>query len=414
MPDILQEYANLGLLDIGDDDSRLELLRTAAAELAKEMESSPRLAIYHALAVSAPDPSPTDTVFAEVAEHVQSQWKLYRNRFADVPRELFKAVSLQALATASSSSNDIALGLGYLSRTLLLKNIPLRQQKTVVDFFDRLNGGLENAALELWATRPTGARQQETPVPAVKVTKLDREKISSGVIAAVGPTDLLNQAITNANPYWPANNANWAKELGSRLAEIIATAVETGLLQLNTELQRVNKSVIESLRADPEEKASTWASITRQTQLLWWRKALYSATLKCSYRHLDPADAVVAMSFDYFGIIKEIAPLSAEFLLCEAVEDVCKGGDSVSISQLVKSVQTVSRASVAAHGNLVADRSGLQPLAENLIRLACEKQVAQADVLGPNTASACILARRLYLELQALDLCVLKTPGAAK
>jgi hypothetical protein len=118
MSDILQEFLNLGLLDIEGDDSRLEKLRGAASELAGQMKTSPRMAIYHTLVVSSDDPSPTDASFADVAEQVEKHWNTYWNRFPEVPRQLFKAVSLQALSMVSSHEENTKLAMGYIRRSV--------------------------------------------------------------------------------------------------------------------------------------------------------------------------------------------------------------------------------------------------------------------------------------------------------
>jgi GTPase-associated system-like protein len=46
MTDILQNFLAQGLLDIGDDDTRLTKLRDAATDLQKRFTSEPRIGLY--------------------------------------------------------------------------------------------------------------------------------------------------------------------------------------------------------------------------------------------------------------------------------------------------------------------------------------------------------------------------------
>jgi len=52
---------------------------------------------------------------------------------------------------------------------------------------------------------------------------------------------------------------------------------------------------------------------------LWWSEALYSSSLRCSYRELTPAIATVAMTIDLLNEVSKPTTASVGYLLAEAV-----------------------------------------------------------------------------------------------
>jgi len=107
MNDALNKYLSLGLLDVGDDDSRLEFLRSAAMDLASRFMEEPREALYHALTAFEASPAADDASFAEAGSALETHWSTYRNRFKDNPREVLKAVSFLGLNLATAENKGV-------------------------------------------------------------------------------------------------------------------------------------------------------------------------------------------------------------------------------------------------------------------------------------------------------------------
>src|SRR4051812_24762899 len=106
MADILQEFLSLGLLDIGDDDSRLEKLRSASKDLCGVLQQNQRHSIYHGIVVFTPETTVTDASYNEAEAALQQHWNTFRNRFNDSPTQLFRTISLQALSDLVSKDAD--------------------------------------------------------------------------------------------------------------------------------------------------------------------------------------------------------------------------------------------------------------------------------------------------------------------
>jgi len=406
MSDVLQDFLNLGLLDIDGDDSRLEKLRSAASELAAQMKESPRTAIYHTLVVSADDPSPTDASFADVAQHVEKHWNTYRNRFPEVPRQLFKAVSLQALSIVGGhEDNSAKFAMGYIRRSIPAHADDVRERATIRRVLDKFDSDLEVHASKTWGVR-SGGGNPISGAGAPKVTKIDREKLASSIVAASGPNNIQGQAIPGANPHWPANNQAWTNDFGNRLAETVAAAIEAGLSQVAGEVGKLGKSINEGVNATVVEARRQYSGVEKQNSLLWWRKTLYSSKLGESYRDLEPAEAVLMMTLDLQDLLGGIAPISAEHLLKEAVKDVCAATAEISVSDLAKAAQTTLKPILMEHVGLSTERAGLQPVVECLVRVASGTalDITKSSVLISSKFDPPSLACRLLQEMQALDL----------
>src|SRR5258708_5335259 len=118
MADVLQEFLSWGLLDIGDDDTRLAKLRDAAADLQKRFVAEHRIGLYHALMLYSEKAETEDECLRENGEVLSQHWPTYKNRYPDVPRTIFRGISLQALSAAAEASPQLQIATGYALRSL--------------------------------------------------------------------------------------------------------------------------------------------------------------------------------------------------------------------------------------------------------------------------------------------------------
>jgi hypothetical protein len=396
MSDILQEYLNLGLLDIGEDDSRLESLRLTARDLAQAFRTNPRLGVYHTLVVFAPDVAPDDASFLDVAQRLEIHWKTYRNRFKDVPRQLFKAVSLEAVRSAIDSNENLKFAVAYAVRTVFRPGAAIREQKLLAEFAAMLDAQLEEAARNRWEVQASTKKSEITAAAAPKVTKIDRDPLEASILAACGPNGPAG-AIQGANPHWPPAGQSWSTEFAPRLSETVASAIEQALLRVAGEIGKQNKGLVDLLgdMAPP--------AVAHQIQLLWWRKTLYSTKLGQSYRQLKPSAAMaITMAIDMQSLLAGVSPLSAEYLLREAVEEV-ESNDLVTPQVLADVATGIAKCVLEPMPITTEKRKGLQTLAERLIQKARgDEAMSLGDYFPLQTEKPADLARRLLQELQSL------------
>lgn len=86
----LQELLNLGLVDIGSDDSRFEKMRAAASAFVTRLNEDPGLLIPSTLIAIDNEVDENDPLFALVEELVILEWPTLRNTHVNRPRELLR------------------------------------------------------------------------------------------------------------------------------------------------------------------------------------------------------------------------------------------------------------------------------------------------------------------------------------
>ena len=109
---ILQDFLVCGLVEIGEEDKRLEWLEAAATELAKALIKTKRKLINYTLVALDDDLPETEPVFAEVEAAVTAHWKALRGKFPETPRQLLRGVILAALDKVKE--DDIAASIVWL------------------------------------------------------------------------------------------------------------------------------------------------------------------------------------------------------------------------------------------------------------------------------------------------------------
>src|SRR5690349_9692878 len=162
MADMLQKYLSSGLLDIGDDDTRLTKLREASADLQKLFTSAPRVGLYHALMVYSDKVDVADSCFTESAEALSKHWNTYANKYKDPPRALFRAMAIHAVSETSDKSPDFSAAVAYGLRSLGQHPKTTNEGAILDEYYRDVTHKLEERAVASWRLNSAA------PVPALK------------------------------------------------------------------------------------------------------------------------------------------------------------------------------------------------------------------------------------------------------
>ena len=84
-----------------------------------------------------------------------------------------------------------------------------------------------------------------------------------------------------------------------------------------------------------------WNSLFQmRTQLLWWKEAGYSISLKGSYKTLKVGYLQVVISNDYSSFVPSMYPSSVDYFLKETHNSICPSGEtSIEIISFLKSIE---------------------------------------------------------------------------
>lgn len=334
---MLQQFLDAGMLPIGDADEKFGYLKAAAADLANRLKATPgRIPAYTRVALD-PEISLHDPVMEEAEEAVIMQWNTLRNRFPDRPRQLLRAVILEALRLAVSELGPEGAALVWLSGASYLSHVDLGQERDIVhSFFETLGDDAEAAATAAWLT--PHAETAKLPTPLIKAPELTAPKVNVTQLqklfsAAAGPQDEHGAKGEDPNPTWSNSAPQWSYAFAPRAAQAIAGAVDPVIAALTkdladhaggteTLLRDHAKALRAALTAAMERVDQTVDAERKRMALLWWRQSLYSPSARTGYRTLASPLAALLMAIDLDAQTPPNTPRSVEYLLRETVREV--------------------------------------------------------------------------------------------
>jgi hypothetical protein len=420
MTDILQNFLAQGLLDIGDDDTRLTKLRDAATDLQKRFTSEPRIALYHTLMLYSDNVEPEDECFRENAEILGQHWPTYKNRHPDVPITIFRGISLQALSAASQASPQLQIATAFALRSVAKIPYPNKQGPPLAEFYERSQLELEAKARAKWQAVGVTA---PTPAKAVAVTaaQVDKATLENAIMAASGPNNLQNQAIPNANSVWPNSGQQWSQQFAPKMTEALVTALDslakTSAAETTKYIKGIGEQVASALSGAQQKWGEAMISNARRSELLWWRQSLYSPSLRRSYRDLQPAAAALVMASDFAELAGSCAPVSGDYFLRETVGYVLSSGKTVAQNEVLEQVtaeRDVQERFLAAIPSL-PPREGVKTVVEQLRDGILASPAKSKKSAGRATKSVqedlTFLAVKVYAALQALKAAAEKSDG---
>ena len=332
---MLQELLNLGLLDIGSDDSRYEKMQTAASNLATRFGEEPHLLIPATLLALDEDVDEDDPFFVIVEEIVVTEWKTLRNTHSNRPRQLLRSIAIDALATTSAESFAVSSIIWNIAAPLMRhKQIRLGKSAGLIE--QLLARAFEMAEAEAikraGMSAPRAKRKTKKAAgdaPALNLTGKD-------VARAVGPSNVEGQALSDPNPQWTNNPPNWSYDFTPRMTSAVVKAVNLGTSRLaqciNKDLAlhmaSLQKHIVDELNAAEQlqvELEQVAAAGRLRLDVLWWSEARYSPFLKRGYRELTPPVLAIAAAADLAAIVPPLAPASVSYVLAEMVADTDRG-----------------------------------------------------------------------------------------
>ncbi|WP_401743728.1 GTPase-associated system all-helical protein GASH [Stenotrophomonas geniculata] len=326
--EILLNFLEAGVINVGSDDNKLEKLRETAKDLASVLKKAPSQTVRWTLIAVDPEASADDPVVAEAWTALKKNWTTVANTYQSTPVALLRAILLDALVRTASIDDTVAAAFANSARNML-PHMPLGAEAPVWQAAaEQIEDLVDTRAQAEWMTPEVIQvlpMQYRTPAK-IEVTggayRVNREDLKSDILLASGPHSNENQ-----NPYWPHNNpSEWSKEFSQRIAVAIADAVDSAgkasqvkpvdlSPALNDLASTVENHVSEALKAF----SGATTGLERRTSLLWWKEALYSSSTRKSYRAMKPFTAASMMAFDLFNQVPTFSPASVSAFLNEAI-----------------------------------------------------------------------------------------------
>lgn len=333
--DILLRFLSKNLIDVGGDDTKLASLRQTANDLSSILKKAPRKAAAFALVAFDPNVQKEDPVIAEAADVLQKRWETYINTFAETPVTIFRAMLLDALTKTALENDAVAVAFVASARNTLPLMEVGEERGIWSDVVGEVERKIEERAEAEWATPASITLPQIKidPPPPVRMyisgLKVETNRLSKKFQAAAGPQAYDPQqgtAPTQGNQHWPSQNEHWVFEFGQRAASAVGDAITRMMEEASVKggnpremIENLSATLSRHLTGTVQAVSSATAGLQRRTNLLWWKEAMFSPSIRASYRSIPSSVAATLMAFDMHQQVPTLSPASVAAFLQEAV-----------------------------------------------------------------------------------------------
>ncbi|SFB21416.1 hypothetical protein SAMN04515620_12659 [Collimonas sp. OK607] len=410
---VLQEFLNLRLLNIGGEDSRLEKLGDACHELAQQYAAEPKVAMASLLAAWDPAAGQHPTLVA-IGELLQKHWPTFRGAFQDEPLTLYRAIILEAVMRAMEQQGTLAVAVSLVGANVLPHLNVGQEERILSKILERAQSVTSERITQLWPTKSEPARVATLKLPTLPTLKnTEPNAWFAQVAAAAGPsTNKSDVSITNPNPHWTNQPASWSYEFADRMAPILTDVHDkaaNAALKVSTQaLKTLGDSVVTKLDDFLRAEQTRSNHLSTSNRLLWWRQALYSETANAPYRTLEAPLLALHMAFDMADLLPEVYPPAVESLLFEAVRAAAntRCEEHVAMKELLDTQRQSTRIAASKWLQEQHIPSGCRSLFIQALANSCAAGKAELSQIGFDPETKMTLgdwAIWLLREVKALD-----------
>lgn len=347
---LLQRFFDASLIPTDTTDERLAHYQSAASDLAERFGKSPDDAVSASRVAIDPNCPATDPWFNTVQDAVKVHWKTFLVNNHDAPRQICRAILLEALNTAAENDEIGTLAIWNACSSLLPHFGDGPEQSITREFINKLGSKCETYSSVEWSTGATATENLpkfEIKLPAIKKVQIDKAELTNGFSDAAGQHDAQSESHGNPNPNWPNSGASWSYKFAPRAANAVTVSVNKALATASTANASLSKQLTPALKKHANALGEWVVKSTQRnerfTALLWWKQALYSPSLQCSYRDLPPAGIATALSFDLANVSGAPVPLSVEYFLRETLRNILPENPEVTLAEFLTSANPDDR-----------------------------------------------------------------------
>lgn len=363
---ILQDFLICGLIDIGEQDQRLEWLEAAADALAKGFLKSKRKLVNATLVALDGGLPENEPVFDAVEAAVLTQWKALRAKYPDRPRQILRAVIFRALEI--NQGEEAAASIVWLVGGTFLPHARMGNERPYIEkLITTLGNTAEEAAVARWMAAPP---EKAVKIPALKlkaegseVKPLNVKWMQDALGAAAGSGTVVDGYPNNTFQIYNYQQ-QWAQHFGTHGGKAIVEAFNASLQPLLTHvagtmtrfasaLEEHGTALIAAVRDTLRQSTENQSARERRTALLWWRQTLYSPSRRRGYRGMATGPLVILTAFDLHEQVPPFSPQSVEFLLREVVREVSGADAAIDGGQLLAGLRETASSSGLADLDLL-------------------------------------------------------------
>jgi hypothetical protein len=295
---MIQEFLTNNLIQITDDEIVEKLIKASAVLEKKLSKNKSKITTFTLIAID-PEIKATDPNVLEVQELIINNWKTFTSNCKDIPLTYIRSVIFNALERISEDIN-IANQIWLTSKNII-KYLKLtgKEKELIFEFLFELGIRVEQEASESFGLSKNVVSTLNNNINnIISPTELKKELFAAAV--SVNTT-----GGENSNYAGDDNSDEWAMFYSEKASKGITKVINNAFNKISLEINR-SKELIQN-------------SLTKQfhVQLLWWKEACYSKTLKDSYRITKNGLLQLILAIDYSSFVPFIFSQSADYFLKE-------------------------------------------------------------------------------------------------
>jgi len=407
---MLQQFLNHNFIQITEDDN-LNKLKKACDEVIKKVNKDKSKIASYTLVALDPEIPIQDSSIAEVQEIIIKHWSTFLANAKDTAVTYIRAVMLEALESIAKDQN-LACLIWHTGRNVVKHYNLGREAELLTGFVRGLGNEIEESAIENWAL-PTQSKAEKLAIEIKELTgaTIDKAEIEGHLKAASIHSGLGDGG---ENPQYPSNNAlTWPQFFSTRAAtgitETINKALKKQAKDISANQTNIQEAVSKLLNQVQTEIFQKNSLLQMRTQLLWWKEALYSSSVKKSYRELNPGALHVVMANDYSLLVPYLYPVSVDYFLKEVHRSLYTDSEkTIKFSELMETIKSSSDnlKSIMPEAILPEERSTLLNFIKGIVWNRCTIQQSK-NLVGINeTAEITVTEFALWLfhDMQSLKI----------
>lgn len=327
--EILLSFLEIGVIDVGGDDAKLEKLRATVSDLNSALRKNPTKTSIYTLVAADPGVPATDPTVLEAMAELKKHWTTVVNTFSSTPITVIRAMLFDAVVRAARQDDAIAVAFVNSARNVLPYAESGNEQSIWAAVVTEIEKKVDERAEAEWATpemiaiEPLSYNTPTALLIEAKSGELDRDTLHTKISQAAGPG-----GGDGSNRYQPHNNPQpWAADFADILSAAIADVVDEALadsrlepINLATPLNSMANAVSTHVEKALAAFGGATAGLQRRTNLLWWKETLYSPSANVSYRDLPVFEAAALMALDLYAQVPIYSPASVSAFLNEVIQ----------------------------------------------------------------------------------------------
>lgn len=338
---MLQNYLNLNLINITDDDDHKKL-RKASDELTKRLsKSKTKVALYTLTAIDH-DVNPESPAIIEVKDLIIKHWTTFTANAKDTPLVFIRAVILESLNNLVDKEN-FAEVIWFTSRNIIrFKKLVGNEKNIITEFLKGIGVTLNKKGIDAWSIEEQEGIIQK-PIELKEISKylINDDELTKYLEDASGPSNKDGVAnYASPNPVWSNSAQTWSHEFASRASKGIAKSVDSSLKAIKTIISENNMIIQNALNFKPTKNSGEKNIILAlRSQLLWWKEAAYSDTTDQAYNELDRNIVGLIMAYDYSLFLTTTYPKSVDYFLKHAYNSLIKEDIELSLNDFFEGIE---------------------------------------------------------------------------